>query len=90
MHQQRDTGYGVLSTGSALPPTPEGWEIIPEGEEIPQQHRECLEEYTNNKASWVFERRCHSTMTAIKACVWGSVRAYARNKHDASGSSQST
>ncbi len=80
MHQKRDAGYGVLSTGYALPETPDGWETIPEGGDIPQQHKECLEDYRTNKAAWVFERRCHSTMTAMHACVWGSVRAYARRK----------
>ncbi len=53
---------------------PAGWGIIPEGEEIPQEHREYS---VVGYGMWCEWRRCHSTMTPLAARIWGSVRAYA-------------
>lgn len=77
--------YGFNDDGQAIkPPKPPNfalpgrendvWEVVKEGDEIPQIHRE----YIGN--AWCQERRCHSTMTAMKAEIWGSVRAYAKLK----------
>jgi hypothetical protein len=52
----------------------DGWKIIPEGEEIPQEH---MEYSVVEHGMWCESRRCHSTMTPLTARLWGSVRAYA-------------
>ena len=77
--------YGINDDGEEIKPprTPrfplpgrenDVWEIIEEGGKIPQIHREYI------GTSWCQERRCHSTMTAMQAQIWGSVRAYAKLK----------
>jgi hypothetical protein len=64
--------YGFFDNGDPIV-APDGWEIIPEGGEIPPEHREAAGE-----GLWCDPRRCHSTMTPMWACVWGYVRAFAR------------
>lgn len=69
-------------------PAPAGWKIVPEGEEIPQEHREYIIQRRGPVVSgssitiqehglWCAWRKCHSTMTPLEATVWGDVRAYA-------------
>lgn len=72
-------GYGKTSLGEAIE-IPEGWGIINEGEDIPHEHRECIEDYMTGKVYWCDPRRCHSTMTPLKAMVWGGVRVIAKRK----------
>lgn len=64
--------YGFFDDGRAIV-APPGWEIIPEGGAIPQEHREAARE-----GIWCDPRRCHSTMTPMDARVWGYVRAFAK------------
>jgi hypothetical protein len=72
--------YGYESGEKIEPPKegkysqefPNGWRILPEGADIPQIHREFL-----YGIGWAGTRRCHSTMTPMRAMVWGSVRAIA-------------
>jgi hypothetical protein len=70
--------YGYDSGEKIAPPTdykhefPNGWRILPEGADIPQNHREFL-----HGIGWAGPRRCHSTMTPLRAMIWGSVRAIA-------------
>ena len=71
--------YGYTSKGIRVP-TPSGWKLIPEGAEIPQEHREYIEDYSRDRSHLCEPRRCHSTMTPIKACVWGGVRAIFEKK----------
>lgn len=68
--------YGHTTDGTKVE-APKGWRILPEGTDVPQAHREYLEDYTDNRSWWCDPRRCRSTMTAIYACIWGGVRAYA-------------
>lgn len=63
--------YGYTDEGEKII-APEGWELIEERGEIPQIHREFIGK------NWCFPRRCHSTMTPMDACVWGSVKCFAR------------
>ena len=63
--------YGINDDGDTIE-APKGWVLIPEGEYIPQQHREYIGTW------WCGPRRCHSTMTPFNAMIWGSVRAYAK------------
>lgn len=72
------TNYAKTKNGNMLPPTPKGWEIIEAGGDIPQEHVCCIEDYYTGYVMWVQPRRCHSTMTAMWAMVWGGDRAYAR------------
>jgi len=72
----RNDKYGYTSYGFEIT-APEGWKLLPEGVDIPQAHRECIEDYSTNKHWWCDPRRCHSTMTPMKAMVWGGVRAFA-------------
>ena len=75
--------YGFADDGTEIV-APPGWDIIPEGGDIPQAHREFLQlcPYRGKpgQALWASPRRCHSTMTPIYACVWGDVRAFAALK----------
>lgn len=62
------------------------WELIPEGEVIPQYHRVYHETYSSRGNIWIGcwteEKRCRSTMTPVRAVVWGSARAYAKRIGD--------
>ena len=69
--------YNKSRKGKELPETPKGWVIVPEGREIPKEHRECIEDYGTGRLIWAGPRRCHSTETPLWACVWGGVRAFA-------------
>jgi hypothetical protein len=69
MYSEDKYGY---HNGKVITP-PKGWEIIPENEDIPQEHR-----YFSNDGFWCHERRCHSTMTPINARVWGFIQAFAK------------
>jgi len=55
---------------------PAGWRILPKGQYVPQVHREFIHP-ADRHGLWAGPRRCHSTMTAIHADVWGWVHAYA-------------
>ena len=72
--------YGFTTDGSKII-SPKGWKIIPEGSEIPQIHREYIENYgytfPHLHHQWEAPRRCHSTMTPLSARLWGGARAYA-------------
>lgn len=57
---------------------PEGWCILPEGERVPNIHREFVHMPHGGFRGWCAPRRCISTMTAITAHTpWGAVYAYA-------------
>lgn len=68
--------YAEFRNGEAVSSI-EGWTMLPEGEKVPQVHREFIEDYVTNKGWWCAPRRCRSTMTPIVATVWGGVRAIA-------------
>ncbi|QSM00739.1 hypothetical protein YerA41_038 [Yersinia phage YerA41] len=85
--------YGKLFGEVIIPPV--GWELIPEGEEIPQDHVEFIinppfriakynpmdpEHDKYWSAQWASPRRCHCTMTPPKAMKFGHVIAFARMK----------
>lgn len=63
--------YGMID-GKPIQP-PKGWVMLSEGAPIPQVH--C--EYDGQAKMWCRPRRCHSTMTAFTACIWGYVQAVA-------------
>jgi hypothetical protein len=66
----------VQATGEAIV-APPGWALVPEGEFVPQVHREYTENYGGGWHGWASPRRYHSTMTPIRARVFGGVRAFA-------------
>lgn len=70
--------YGYDHEGNEIV-APPGWRILKRGEQVPQIHREFLEGRNSSGyyQLWAAPRRCHSTMTASTARVWGAVRAYA-------------
>jgi hypothetical protein len=63
--------YGY-ELGNQLIVAPKGWKILPEGVEVPQEHREYI-----LGVGWASPRRCRSTMTPIRSMVYGSVMVYA-------------
>lgn len=68
--------YGRLNFQLIKPK--KGWRIIPEGYQIPHKHMEYRRDlHDDEKGWWCDERRCRGTMTALWACVWGDVIAYA-------------
>lgn len=80
IHHNR-AAYGLRLDGTPVTP-PKGWRLLAEGEEIPQAHREFIRCPPYGASStwseqWASPRRCHSTMTALRAGVFGSVIAYA-------------
>ncbi len=62
--------YGYDSGEKIVAPT--GWRILSKDADIPQNHREFL-----HGIGWAEPRRCHGTMTPLRAMVWGGVRAIA-------------
>jgi hypothetical protein len=69
--------YGTALNGEVIK-APPGWKILPAGERVPHVHREFIDLSNQNRfKGWCAPRRCHSTMTSITACIWGSVRAIA-------------
>lgn len=73
--------YGYTRNGVKIEP-PNGWKLLSEGERIPSIHREFSEVYNGREdryetIGWLDPRRCRSTVTAITACIWGWIRAYA-------------
>lgn len=70
--------YGFYDNGVQIV-APPGWEIIPEGGEIPQEHCYAAQGLSGEGGGlWCNPRRCHSTMTPLDARVWGYVRAFAK------------
>jgi hypothetical protein len=67
--------YGFDKDGNEIA-APQGWRILPEGEPVPQVHRE-FHDWPHGSRCWCAPRRCHSTMTATHARIWGAVLAYA-------------
>ena len=73
--------YAIDLAGAPIA-APPGWRILPEGEAVPHVHREFIRSApygASNRWSerWAAPRRGHSTMTALRASIWGSVIAYA-------------
>lgn len=68
--------YGYHIDGEPIL-APTGWKIVPEGERIPQEHREYIVRDQGLAGQWCERRRCHSTMTPHQAVVWGDVQVYA-------------
>ena len=60
--------YGYLTTGEPVPPPPEGTEIVPEGDDLP----EAYVYYSESLSSW--RDGCHTK----RAVAENKVRAYAR------------
>lgn len=71
---RRPRAYGYSDKGELIV-APPGWRILPEGEPVPQLHREWMDPQWG--AGWCAPRPQHSTMTSITACVRGAVRAIA-------------
>lgn len=69
--------YGYEDGRKIFPP--EGWEIIPEGEEIPDQHLAWLEGIGFDFGHYPWQKKnCRSTMTPIHAKVSGYYLCFAR------------
>jgi hypothetical protein len=77
--------YGKDGEGRSIT-APTGWKILPQGEYVPQVHREFLQ-MPGRKGAWCEPRRGYSTMTAIHAQVWGNVQAYAVREDEANAPS---
>ena len=67
--------YGLDHKGDPIVPPP-GWRLLCEGEPIPTAHREFTRN-GDNWSGWCEPRRCHSTMTPLRAEKSGWVLGFA-------------